>query len=147
MLSFSLSEQGSQAEALLVLQRLLAEHPTHQTALNNAVLICNEFETVSEALSYAEALRTLNPRDARGYRYAAAILCGPEQPDKVLEIAEAGLGIAPDDPNLLYFSRFVRCVFNRLRHFEEHFRKALEHGTSANDIPLWLAVGLQRQGK
>ena len=70
-----------------------------------------------------------------------------EQPDKVLEIAEAGLRIAPDDPNLLYLAGLSDVFTNRLRHFEEHFRKALEHGTRANDIPLWLAVGLQRQGK
>lgn len=147
LLSFSLSEQGNQAEALQVLKQLLAEHPNHQTALNNAALICNELKNYSEALSYAEALRIQNPRDARGYRYAAAIYVAQEQPDKVLEITEAGLSIAPEDPNLLYLAGLSDVFTNRLEHFETHFQKALENGTRANDIPLWLAVGLQRQGK
>jgi tetratricopeptide (TPR) repeat protein len=140
-------EAGDLEGGLRETERLLEQTPDHTLALANAAFLSRALKRPAETLQYAERLRRLNPMDPRGYRLAAAVYVDEDNAEQVLEVARAGVGVAPDDPNLNYLLGLAEVQAGDPLVGVEALRTAREAGSRAGDLDLWIGAGLQRGGK
>ena len=140
-------EAGDLEGALQETERLLARSPDHTLALANAAFLSRALNRPAETLQYADRLRTLNPMDPRGYRLAAAVHVDQDDAGKVLEVAGAGVAVAPEDPNLNYLLGLAEVQAGDPLVGVVALRAARDHGSKAGDLDLWIGAGLQRGGK
>ncbi len=140
-------EAGDLEGALRETKQLLLRSPDHTLALANAAFLSRALKRPAETLQYAERLQTLNPMDPRGYRLAAAVHVDQDDAVKVLEVAGAGVAVAPEDPNLNYLLGLAEVQAGDPLVGVEALRAAREHGSRAGDLDLWIGAGLQRGGK
>ena len=140
-------EAGDLEGALEETERLLVRSPDHTLALANAAFLSRALKRPAETLQYADRLRTLNPMDPRGYRLAAAVHVDQDDAEKVLEVAGAGVAVAPEDPNLNYLLGLAEVQAGDPLVGVAALSAAREHGSRAGDLDLWIGAGLQRGGK
>ena len=146
ILAYMINLQGRPEDALQISMDILREHPQHTIALNNAVILSYQLKQYAQAEELAKHMLSLNAQDARAYRYLAAMYAEQERPQDVIIIAEKGIMVDPEDPNLRYL---LGLAYNFTQQYEKSTTNLLlakQFGSRANDIMLWVGISLEKQG-
>lgn len=146
-LSLARADSGDLRGAWADTKAVLEQWPDHPTALSNGGVLARAMGDRQEARRLARRMRTLNPRDPRGYRLEAAVLVDQEDAMGVLEVAGAGVAIAPEDPNLRYLLALAEIQEGDPMSGVTHLEAARRLGSEARDIDLWLGLAHQRAGR
>jgi tetratricopeptide (TPR) repeat protein len=148
-ISWSLAEaaRGDLPAAIRITEEVLERWPEHPTALVNLGLLARQAGEGERALDCARRLQALNPRDARGYRLEAAVMVDREDAAGVLRATEAGLKVAPEDPNLSYLAAIAELQAGDAARAGQLLEVARDAGTAADDVELWLGVAAEKQGR
>jgi tetratricopeptide (TPR) repeat protein len=133
---------GAYADTLGVLKRW----PQNPTALFNGAFLALQLGEEERALQLAGQMIDINAMDPRGYRLQAAVWTQRESPQEVLEVTQAGLKIAPEDPNLLYLSGMASKLLDQPLGAIPLLEKATRFGSKADDIPLQIAHAYELAG-
>jgi tetratricopeptide (TPR) repeat protein len=65
----------------------------------------------------------------------------------VLRATEAGLKVAPEDPNLSYLAAIAELQAGDAARAGQLLEVARDAGTAADDVELWLGVAAEKQGR
>ena len=139
-------QAGKLEEAFAQTEKALRIFPSETQNLNNAAMLARQLGRLDEALAFVQAMRVAAPTDVRSYRIETAIYVDQDNPKNVIQTANKGLKLAPEDPNLHYLISLAYI-------FEEQPKKALEHLTLAQkyhslakDLSLWKGIAYEKMG-
>ena len=145
-LSLARVELGDLPGARQALAELLDRWPDHMMALNNAAALAHLMRDDDAALRDAGRMIALNPHDPRGYRIQVSVYVRREDKAAVVEVAERGLAVAPNDANLHYVLGVAQVQGGAPAAGAEHLKVAKLVGTEATDVELWLGLAYERAG-
>jgi tetratricopeptide (TPR) repeat protein len=142
-----LRASGQPDAALEATLAVLERQPTHTMALSNAALLCRELGRHEQGVALARRMQAINPKDPRGFRAELVQWVDAERPDEVIRVAEAGLGVAPTDPQILYLYGLALAFSGRDDEAVAALGRAREAGSRATDIPLYLGMAHEHAGR
>ncbi len=146
-LALALASAGRVAEALDATLAILERQPRHTMALSNAAALCRKLGRRELGIELAQRLQAVNPQDPRGYRVEITFWVDAEQPDEVVRVAEAGLAVEPEDPQLLYLYGLALIFLERYPQALEALDRAARAGSRAGDIQLYQGTAHDRLGQ
>jgi tetratricopeptide (TPR) repeat protein len=146
-LSLRLAAQGQLEGALEASLGILEIQPRHTMALSNAASLCRQLRRHEQGVELARRMQVMNPHDPRGYRLEVVFWVDAEEPEEVLRVAQAGLDVEPDDPQLLYLFGLASIFLERYPQAVDALEKAQRGGSRAGDISLYLGTALDRLGR
>ena len=101
---------------------------------------------LDEALAFVQAMRVASPTDVRSYRIETAIYVDQDNPQKVIQTANEGLKLAPEDPNLHYLISLAYIFEEQPQKALEHLMLAQKHHSLAKDLSLWKGIAYEKMG-
>jgi choline-sulfatase len=146
-LSLALASAGRLQEALAATEAILERQPRHTMALSNAATLCRSLKLQDRGVELARRMQAINPSDPRGYRLEVVFWVDAEQPERVIEVADAGLAVAPDDAQLLYLAGLAQVFLDRHEQALASLDAAARHGSRAGDIALYRGRALEHLGR
>jgi tetratricopeptide (TPR) repeat protein len=146
-LALALRAQGEAQAALDETLAVLKNEPTHTMALSNAALLCRELQRTAEGVALARRMQAINPRDPRGFRLELVLWVDAEEPEEVIRVAEAGMQIAPTDPQILYLYGLALVFVGRDDEAVRALDGARAAGSRAGDIQLYLGMAHDHAGR
>ena len=146
-LALALASAGRIGAALDATMAILEHQPQHTMALSNAAALCRQLHRHEQGVALAQRLQAINPQDPRGYRLEVTFWVDAEQPAEVVRVAEAGLAIEPDDPQLLYLYGLALLFLDRYPPALEALAAAQDAGSRAGDIQLYMGTAHDRLGQ
>ncbi|MFH1464757.1 MAG: sulfatase-like hydrolase/transferase [Pseudomonadota bacterium] len=146
-MALALRAQGEVQRALDETLAVLELEPSHTMALSNASLLCRELHRGEQGIELARRIQVINPKDPRGYRLELVQRVDAEQPEEVIRVAEAGLRVAPEDPQILYLYGLALVFTGRDDEGVRALEGARKAGSRAGDIQLYLGMAHDHAGR
>jgi tetratricopeptide (TPR) repeat protein len=139
-------QAGEIEKALAETEKALRILPSETQNLNNAAMLARQLKQYDKALAFVQAMRVAAPTDVRSYRIETAIYVDQENPKLVIKTANAGLELAPHDPNLHYLISLAYIFEEQPQQSLVHLEQAQRHHSQAKDISLWKGIAYEKIG-